>query len=260
MTPAETVEHNLIEFFRQFAATQPFGRLAQRDGVQVAAAAARFMMFNAAFFSTPVTAEDDLGRRLELLWGLMGDLRPGWALWASDDKLRGVSSWAGEIFKRHELYPAFRHPGLACEELAPPSRHLPKVEFRPVDDCASRREFARLNSHAFHLPPEWCLELYDKESLWVDRFSGFLAYAGNRPVSCAATLVAAETIGVYAVATLPGHERRGYGEAVTRHAVECAQSRWGLKRSILQATQAGLPLYLRMGYRVVTAFTVYCTR
>ncbi len=260
MTPAESVELNLIEFFRLFAMTQPRGRLAERPGVQVAAAGARFMMFNAAFFSTPVAAADDLGRRLELLWGLMGDLRPGWALWANDDKLRGAGPASCGIFQQHQLHPAFRHPGLACEQLAPPSRKLPEVEFRPVNDGASRREFARLNSRAFRLPPEWCLELYSNESLWAERFSGFLAYSGNQPVSCAATLAAAEAIGVYAVATMPGQERRGYGEAVTRHAVESAQRRWGLKRSILQATQAGLPLYLRLGYRVVTGFTVYCTR
>jgi predicted acetyltransferase len=62
-------------------------------------------------------------------------------------------------------------------------------------------------------------------------------------------------VGVYCVATLPGHERKGYAETMVRHAV----ARAGLGQSILQATSPGFSLYRRMGYEVVTHFAIYST-
>jgi ribosomal protein S18 acetylase RimI-like enzyme len=66
-------------------------------------------------------------------------------------------------------------------------------------------------------------------------------------------------IGVYNVATMPDHQRRGYGEAVMRHAVAEAQREHGIERTILQSTPAGLSLYERMGYRTITRVSVYAS-
>jgi len=66
-------------------------------------------------------------------------------------------------------------------------------------------------------------------------------------------------VGVYNVATVPDQQRRGFGEAVMRHAVAEAQREHGIARSILQSTPAGLHLYQRMGYRVVTRVSVYAS-
>jgi ribosomal protein S18 acetylase RimI-like enzyme len=58
---------------------------------------------------------------------------------------------------------------------------------------------------------------------------------------------------------VPGHQRKGYGETVMRYALADAQSRLGIRRSILQSTPAGLHLYQRMGYRKVTSVGVYAS-
>ncbi|MBM3774518.1 MAG: GNAT family N-acetyltransferase, partial [Acidobacteria bacterium] len=63
--------------------------------------------------------------------------------------------------------------------------------------------------------------------------------------------------GVYNVATIPGQQRRGYGECVMRRALEAARAEHGVARSILQSTPQGLRLYQRMGYRTVTKVSVY---
>jgi ribosomal protein S18 acetylase RimI-like enzyme len=67
--------------------------------------------------------------------------------------------------------------------------------------------------------------------------------------------------GVYNVATLPGHQRRGYGEAVMRYALADARRASGMahgeQRVILQSTPAGLKLYERMGFRTVARVSVY---
>jgi ribosomal protein S18 acetylase RimI-like enzyme len=73
----------------------------------------------------------------------------------------------------------------------------------------------------------------------------------------AAILYAAGALGVYAVATAPGHGRRGYAEALLRHALAESRQRWGKRRMVLQATQQGLSLYRRMGFAGAGGFLVY---
>jgi GNAT superfamily N-acetyltransferase len=259
MTQADAVQENLVEFFRHFARVRSTGRTAELDGVSIASSGIAFHMFNAAFFSSPVAASDEeLTRRIDLAAANLGGAGSRWAFWACEEKLLGGSaSRAPKTFRRRGLVPALRHPGMACERPAPARVPMPELEFRPVQDGPSRAAFAHINAIAFHIPFEWCLQLYDLEALWGGCFSGYIGYSNGDAVSTVATLTAAGAIGVYAVATLPGHEHRGYGEAMTRHALDHAQKESGIERSILQATAAGLPLYRRMGYEVITHFVVY---
>ena len=78
-------------------------------------------------------------------------------------------------------------------------------------------------------------------------------------MSTAAVVAGGGAVGVYNVATLPGRQRCGYGEAVMRHALAEARREHGLERVILQSTPAGLRLYERMGFRTVTRVSVYST-
>jgi GNAT superfamily N-acetyltransferase len=259
MSPVASIEQNLVEFFRHFARVRRTGRIAELDGVSIASSGIEFHMFNAAFFSTPLAGTDEeLDRRVGLAADSLGAEGARWAFWACMDKLGvGFQNRASRVFRRWELFPAFRHPGMVCDGLLPARRPAAALEFRKVEDAGGRAEFARLNSHAFRVPFEWCLDLYDIEALWTPAFTGYIGYAGSRAVCSAATLIAAEAIGVYSVSTLPGHERKGYGETVTRHAVTSAQRETGLNRTILQATVSGLPLYRRMGYELATHFVIY---
>jgi GNAT superfamily N-acetyltransferase len=259
MTPVGIVQENLVEFFRHFARCRSTGRTAELDGVSIASSGIVFHMFNAAFLSAPAAAgEEDLARRIDLAAANLGGDGSRWAFWVCEEMLRGgAAPKASKAFRRRGLVPALRHPGMVCERLDAPRRPMPELEIRPVRDGQSRAAFAHINAVAFHIPFEWCLQLYDLEALWGGCFSGYVGYSNGDAVSTAATLVAAGAIGVYAVATLPGHEHQGYGEAMTRHSLALAQKECGLGRSILQATAAGLPLYRRMGYEVVTHFVVY---
>ncbi len=259
MTPIDAVEQNLLEFFRHFARVRTSGRIVDLDGVSIASSGIVFHMFNAAFFSTPVTAgEGDLARRIDLAAELFGGPDSRWAFWACEQKLAGdIAAKASKVFRGRGLVQTFRHPGMMCQRLRPPRRPLPNLEFRQVHDAQSRVVFAHINATAFHIPFEWCLDLYDLDALWDGCFSGHIGYANGEAVSTVATVAAAGTVGVYSVATLPGQECKGYGEAMTRYAVAEAQKASGVESSVLQATAAGLSLYRRMGYEVVTNFAVY---
>ena len=77
------------------------------------------------------------------------------------------------------------------------------------------------------------------------------AYLGLKdgvPVTCAGAVETAGRLFVVLVATEPGHERRGYGEAVTRKALFEAGHATGITRATLHATAAGAPVYPRIGF------------
>ena len=59
------------------------------------------------------------------------------------------------------------------------------------------------------------------------------------------------------MATAPEYRQRGYGEAITRYAIDAAMRENGLSRVVLQSTSQGLRLYERMGFQPVTRVLVY---
>ena len=259
MSALEAVEQNLVEFFRHFARSHAGGEVVELDGVSIASSGLAFHMFNAAFFSKPVLdAAGDLEQRIDRAAGYLGSHGRRWAFWACEDKLeKGLIRKARNAFRRRNLSFAYRHPGMVSDNLLPATRPLPPLEIRRVADRQGRTEFSHINSVAFRIPFEWCLELYGSASLWNGAFTGFLGYVNGEAVCTAATLVAAGAAGLYSVATLPEHERKRYAEAMTRHALAWTRERSGVQRSVLQATAPGLPLYQRMGYEAVTHFVVF---
>lgn len=100
--------------------------------------------------------------------------------------------------------------------------------------------------------------MFEPRGVW-DRFAGYVGYLREEPISTAALVTGGGVAGLYNVATVPGHQRRGYGEAIVRHTLEAARREHGLERSVLQSTKAGYALYERMGYRALTNVAVYST-
>ena len=49
----------------------------------------------------------------------------------------------------------------------------------------------------------------------------------------------------------------GFGETLLRHALAEAALASGTEKTVLQATPQGSHLYLRMGYRIVTKFSIF---
>jgi GNAT superfamily N-acetyltransferase len=259
VTPSERIERNLLGLFRHFAGSTDEGEVREMPGVSIASCGATFHMFNSAFLAEPVSlAPGELERRIltaSVHYGARG-LR--WAFWVNEDKLGpSPGSKAQAIFSGQGLGLASRMPAMMAEQLAPPARPLPELELRPVTDPQTRLAFCHIVAISFRIPFEWCRELYEPAAPWRAGFAGYVGYSGGEAVTTAATMRAAEVVGLYCVGTLPGHERRGYGERIVRHALEEARCRHGVERPVLESTAVGLPLYQRMGFETATHFSVY---
>lgn len=93
-----------------------------------------------------------------------------------------------------------------------------------------------------------------EHTLWHDHAYGFVAYEGDKPVSTATAIINDGCLYLFLVATAPDARRKGYGEAVVRHALQTAHEATGIGRTVLHGTEDGSPIYLRLGYRPTEKF------
>ena len=251
------VADNLRESFRIIAASRPVGELRELPGVSVAAAGATFQMFNTAFLSTPLNTERELKQRILRAIEHFDERGQEWAYWVCENRMdEAVRRRSRRMFEHHGMRMATDLPGMIADGLLPPTRALPNVDVQRVCAGNNWEAFCDIGSVCFHVPITWFREVFDSPGVW-DGFMSFVGYVNGEPVSTTSIVNGAGVLGVYNVATLPGHQRHGYGETVMRHALAEAQRRHGLSRVILQSTPVGLRLYQRMGFREVARVSVY---
>lgn len=94
---------------------------------------------------------------------------------------------------------------------------------------------------------------FDAGMLTDKRWRLWVGWEGDRPVSAAATFVAAGINDVTLVATVPEARHRGYGAALTWRATLADPT----LPSLLIATAEGRPVYERMGYLSLFRFALW---
>jgi ribosomal protein S18 acetylase RimI-like enzyme len=253
----ENVAGNLRESFRVIAASRAAGENRELRGVSIASAGVTFQMFNCAFLSEPVITDAELTQRILLANTHFNVRGQEWAYWVCEDWISGgARKRSRQLFERLGMRHSVDLPGMVAERVAPPAYPLPAIDVRRVCHGPVRDAFCAIGSLCFNVPITWFTEVFDHDSVW-ERFESYVGYVDEEPVSTAAIVMGGGAMGVYNVATVPGHRRCGYGEAVMRHALADAESRHGTGRVLLQSTPAGYRLYQRMGFRTVTNVGVY---
>jgi len=255
----ENVADNLRESFRVIAASRSSGEVRELPGVSIASAGVTFQMFNAAFLSVPVATEAELTQRALLPAMHFNTRGLEWAYWVCEDWLATrPRKRLGTVLEKMGLRHSVDLPGMVAEHVAPPVNKPALVEVRRVEGGAMRDAFCEIGSVCFHVPLAWFHEVFDNDRVW-QRFAAYVGYVDGVPVSTTALVMGGGAVGVYNVATLPQHQRKGYGETVMRQALAESRSEHGVERTILQSTPAGYKLYERMGFRTVTRVGVYST-
>ncbi len=239
------------------AASRATGDVSELPGVSIASLGARFQMFNAAYFSAPVAGPADLEDRIRLASRYFSSRATRWSFWVCEDWLAPPARRVlNRSFDRAGLRIASEMPGMVAEALRPPKRALPDLDCYPVDSPESLADFQGIGSLCFHVPLLWFTEVFDAAMLTHrPRFECWVGYHEGLPVATAATVRTGEVLGLYNVATEPGHRKRGYAEAITRHVVAHAAPR--PEALVLQSTTHGLRMYERLGFRTVTRILVY---
>jgi len=93
--------------------------------------------------------------------------------------------------------------------------------------------------------------------LWQGPHHGFLLYENGLAVAGGSASFVEGVSYVGWMATLPANRGRGYAEALLRQMDAFMKRRYGVKESVLHATEMGRPVYERVGYRMVDEFAAY---
>lgn len=221
-------------------------------------------VFNIALLEQPVEKgwrQPGLEDRLNGIGRHFRERATNWSFWLCEDFLDTPGQKrARQVMNQAGLRPISYPPGMIAPALAQPRRPLPDLELRPVNDVPTRQAFCDVTSICFEIPIAISQQVYTPPQAWAGAYQGFVGFANGRPTSIVATVTTAGVIGIYSLGTIPQARGQGYGEATMRAAVAAARSKTGLERVVLQSTEAGYPLYRRMGFQDATRFTVYLTK
>lgn len=229
-------------------------------GVSVRWAESRFVFWNCLTL-TEVGAEPEvLAERLDRAAGIMREKsRPGF-LWVFEDLLAAHAREAlPAAAERAGLELAFSGTGMAGDVLPLPEPRHPELTFVRVSTEEHVEAYADLNSRAYGFALADGRDGLVGSELWRTGIHAYLGLRRGVPVTAAAALECDGRLFVVLVATAPGSERRGFGEAVTRKALHEGARATGLTRATLHATAAGAPVYPRIGFVPNSPIRFYTT-
>lgn len=150
-------------------------------------------------------------------------------------------------FERHGGMPAM---AVDIDTLTP-APLPPDCTFHRVTDASQRDAWCDVFAQGFEIPAPVAAAFAgafatdprpdaEMHHCWVLR--------DGAPVATSILFLHDGLAGIYAVATLPDHRGKGLGAHVTAHPLRIART-LGYRVGVLQATEAGHPVYLRLGFQ-----------
>lgn len=261
---AVIIESEVSESIHQFTSSwelivreMPGVDLIDSSGLAVRWADSPFTFWNAIFLSERVTDAAKLDFRIGCAATYMQGKAHAGMIWICEDYLEGAArEKLPAILKRERLEPAVPVTGMAGEIFPLHAPAHPSLQIERVNDESMLRENADINCEAYGLPREFGRNALAPK-FWTQEAYSYLAYENGRAVSTASVLVNEGCLFLALVATRPDARKKGYGEAVVRHALRRAHEATGLTRTILHATDVGRPLYRRLGYHDTARIVAY---
>jgi hypothetical protein len=249
-TLAEAVESNehLISIWGAMALDRG-GEVSTDEGVVRMWADGPFGFWNTVALDGQDIPTKALGDQLARAAQFMRKGKQAGYLWVFEDLLspaarQELPSQAAEV----GLELAFTGYGMAGDLAIPDPVH-PGLDFRRVKTEHDLITFGQINAWAYGMSEEAGLQALAGSEFWLRETCAYIAYHNGRPVACAATVKGADSLFLALVATAPEAMRRGYGEAVSRKAIYEGIKETGHQYLVLHATQAGRPVYERIGYK-----------
>ena len=247
--------HQFITIWKMIG--RPFPRVGQTDrpGLAITWPDTQFPFYNALFLTGQLTdAQVLLDRVQEAAAYMRTRANGGWFVVCLDNVRGAAKESLPTILGQAKFVQAIPMTGMAGDILPMEVSGHPALRFERIFDHSTIQEFAQINCVSYDVPQETSLSLIKEHTLWQEQAYGFVSYEGDKPVSTATAIVNEGRLFLFLVATIPEARGKGYGEAVVRHALQTAHEATGIRRTVLHATEAGYPLYLRLGYHPTVKF------
>lgn len=236
----------------------PCGEVVERADVFITAGHVTWSLMNMAFLNRPAETEAELLRAVDSAASYFAQGPHGWAFTVTPEWLApGLRERADALLATRGLKPGMATTGMVADKLLAPVRPLPPLDLRPVRDTWGYNAVADVNAASYDTPQALGREALAAPGIFGPETRAFVGCHDGVPSTSTVVLRVDGIAYIALVATLAEHRRKGAAETVLRRALEEARSAWGLERTVLHATEAGAPVYRRMGYRDVAPFCSY---
>jgi GNAT superfamily N-acetyltransferase len=220
------------------------------NGVAILWAECSFLFFNSLSFNDANVTEEDLENRLLFSRDLMKNGKHSGVFWLFEELLTTEArSKLDMIYEKTGFKYMLNCYGMSgfISSISEPFHQ--DLRFERVRTQEHLNDFATINARGYGIPEPDVFSVFQNSKLWLERIYAFVGYYGDKPVCCAGTYPNNGCLFVILVATEPRFQKRGYGESVTRKAIYEGYQATGFNRATLHATQAGRPVYERIGLR-----------
>lgn len=137
-----------------------------------------------------------------------------------------------------------------------PLTAVSSLTFRRVNSLPLLKDFSNvIVTMGCH--PDSFDKIYSKAPLILYQdgacFEIYAAYENDTPVTTGILVLHANAAGIYYIATVPAHRKKGYGTAMMQYLIQRARDK-GYHLAVLQASREGKPLYERLGFKECCVF------
>ncbi|MFM0075951.1 GNAT family N-acetyltransferase [Paraburkholderia sediminicola] len=261
MKRSEILESNdqYVSMWKVLAGDRKGADLRDRAGLSVCWADSPFPFWNALFLNETISDRDLLRVRLRMSHTYMLPKRHSGLVYVCEGLLNGAArEHLDAIAASESLTFALDITGMAGDilplEVGIPH---PVLDFARVESETALQAYADINSEGYGFPLEAGRSGLGGSTFWKKVAFAYIGYQNGEPVSTAAAILNDGQIYLALVATRPDVQRRGFGEATVRYALNAAYHATGITRTTLHATDAGFPVYQRVGYHRTTVFKTY---
>lgn len=241
--------------WRLMCAGAPGLSLGGGEGVEYVFSGLPIPFFNIALVTARGTSADQLTSRAREARAWASDKGVPWLFVLTHEAL-GPDVDPAAVLGDCDLAPVMPLIGMLTERVTPPAKAPSGVDLAVPADDAGCSAILDINGAAYGMDFTAAKDLIGTSSFWASHFPVIGAVAGA-PATTASVLMTESCRYVALVATEPAHQRRGLAEAAMRRALELSAAAHGERPTLLHATEAGRPVYERMGYRPISNHTVF---
>lgn len=245
----------LCAAWRVMCRDAPGRRIASADGIDYIFSGLPVPFFNVAVLTQPSVSASALRAFGDAAREWAAATPVPWFLVVTHETIEpGVDATA--VLGDCGLGAALPLTGMFATHVAPAAGAPAGLQIAVSDADAACASLVDINSAAYEMDLDPAKAVLGKQAFWNDHVA-VLGSVDGAPASGAAVLMVDGYRYVALVATAPAHRRQGYADAVMRRALDVAASAHGERPTVLHATDAGRPIYARMGYAPISTHTLY---
>jgi ribosomal protein S18 acetylase RimI-like enzyme len=148
------------------------------------------------------------------------------------------------------------HPGMTLHPISSLPDTPAELAVRRVTSDVDLEQFQSTAAGGFGAPPALTEQLLSRRLHAHPSVLSFLGHVDGEAACTSCLITTGPVAGIYWVSTLEKFRQRGYGAAMTAHAIRAGQS-LGCDVATLQASAMGLSVYEEMGFKRTSEYRNY---